>query len=155
PLLRAARNWIGDRPIRRIQATMEREARTEAELIEHTGLHVVDVVRAIGGIVASSQVQRAPGGAAGMTLVFATGATGTVDLRPRSGIRSESLQLSGEGFCVEVRSAEFDRGNWRAWRDDRLERDECIAADAPLFVANGTLAETEAFLDALRTGRPM
>ena len=156
PLLRAALDWIGTRPIRRIQTTMTRQARTEPKFVEHTGLHVVDLVRAVGGEVRSSDVRRVNAGVADFfqaRLAFASGATGLIDLMPTGGVNAEFLRLSGGGFEVEIRSAEFDRGGWCAWLDGCPERDESLARTTPMFVANGTLAETEAFLDAVISGR--
>lgn len=155
PLLRAALEWIGARPILQIRALMARHARTEPEFVEHTGLHVVDAVRFVGGEVAAAEMrrQRTEGSdwfQAGLT--FASGATGLVDLMPAAGTKSEVLKLLGSGWRVEIRAAEHDRGGWRAWTDGRLVRDEIVPPGTPLFIANGTYAETEAFLHALETG---
>jgi predicted dehydrogenase len=134
---------------------MARVARTEPQFIEHTGLHVVDVVRSIGGEVLSCEVRRPDRGSGKWfqaSIAFASGATGVVDLMPTAGITSESLKISGEDFRVEIRSAEFDRGGWRAWDGKRLQIDEALPRSVPMFVANGTVAETGSFIDALSTG---
>ncbi|HWA85130.1 MAG TPA: Gfo/Idh/MocA family oxidoreductase [Opitutus sp.] len=156
PLLRAALDWIGPRPIRQVKATMARQARTEPKFVEHTGLHVVDAVRAIGGEVASCRPSRQNGHGGEWfqaELAFAGGVTALVDLMPRAGANSEFLKILGDDFRVEIRSAEFDRGGWRAWLGGRLEKDETLPRSTPMFFANGTFAETEAFIRALRTGR--
>lgn len=156
PLLRAALTWIDTRPINEVKATMARLARTEPEFVAHTGLHIVDVVRAIGGTVTSCQARREPtrnGNWFQATLGFSTGATGLIDLMPTAGITSESVRIAGPDYRVEIRSAEFDRGGWRAWQNRRLVVDETLPPTTPRFIANGTFAETEAFITALTTGQ--
>jgi predicted dehydrogenase len=155
PFLRAALAWIGPKPILHLKATMTRPARTEPEFVEHTGLHVVDAVCSIGGEVTSRITRRKPSGGGDSyqaDLAFAGGMTASINLQPIAGVQSESIELSGDGFRVEVRSAEFDRGGWRAWSGDRLDKEELLSPGAPLFVANGTYAETEAFIHTARTG---
>ena len=158
PLLRAAREWIGSRLIRQVKTTMTRQARTEPDFIAHTGLHVVDAVLAIGGAVASCRSRRiADHGNVRFEaeLAFTSGATGSIDLRPTAGTTAEAIEIAGDGWRVAVHSAEFDRGAWHAWSDGRLERDENLPPATPLFIANGTLAETAAFLGALQSGAPL
>lgn len=155
PLLRAALAWIGPRAIQEVRATMARKGRTEPEFVEHTGLHVVDIVRVIGGDVISCAPRRQNAGSGDwfqVGLTFASGATGVIDLMPTAGRRAELLEISGDGFKVEIQNAEFGRGGWRAWSGDRLERDETLPSSTPMFIANGTFAETEAFLDGVVAG---
>lgn len=152
PLLRAALNWIGARPIREVKAAMTRVGRTEPQFVEHTGLHVVDVVLSIGGEVTACETRRLGAGGARFqaSLTFANAATALIDLQPRADAIGELLCLIGDDFRVEVRSAEFDRGSWQAWVDGRPLPEVNLPHATPGFVANGTLAETEAFMDALR-----
>ncbi|HVU22895.1 MAG TPA: hypothetical protein VHE13_02145, partial [Opitutus sp.] len=141
--------------IRDVRATMARHDRTEPMFVEHTGLHVVDVVRALGGEIVARELRRRRAGAGDWfeaSLQFASGATGRVELRPMARALSESLHLAGDDFRVEIRSAEFDRGGWQAWSGDRLVVDHSLAPGTPKFVGNGTYAETEAFLHAVRSG---
>ncbi|HVU16516.1 MAG TPA: Gfo/Idh/MocA family oxidoreductase [Candidatus Didemnitutus sp.] len=153
PFLRDALKWIAARPIRRIKAVMSRVQRTEPEFVEHTGLHVVDVVCSIGGAVTSCTTGRhAPGDGYQAQLAFANGATASIALHPRAQTQSEYLEICGDDFRVEIRSAEFDLGQWRAWSGDRLAKEEARLASTPLFVANGTYAETEAFVRGVRSG---
>jgi predicted dehydrogenase len=157
PFLRAALKWIGPRPIRHVKATMARHSRLESHFVEHTGLHVVDIVRAIAGDVSSCDAlrQKSPAGDwFEARLAFANGATGLVELKPKAGTTSEALEISGEGFRVEVCSAEFDRGGWRAWQNGLLESEEWLAPGTSMHFANGTLAETEAFFRSLLTEEP-
>jgi predicted dehydrogenase len=156
PGLRAALDWIGTAPVRHIGAVMAREARTEPEFVGHTGLHVVDLVRSIGGEIAVCETRWHNHGGNGFQarLGFAGGATGLIDLMPTAGANAEFLEIHGDDFRVEIRSADFDRGGWRAWRQGRLEQDETLPRSTPAFRANGTLAETEAFIRALQRGGP-
>lgn len=151
PLLRAALNWIGARPIREVKAVMTRVGRTEPQFVEHTGLHVVDAVCSIGGEVVGCKTRRL--GPSGdwfqASLTFASGATALIDLRPKAEVVGESLSMIGDNFRVEVRSAEFDRGSWQAWSDGKLLQDVSLPRSTPHYIANGTLAETEAFIEAL------
>jgi predicted dehydrogenase len=156
PLLRDALAWIGDRPIRSIKALMTRRGRTEPEFVEHTGLHLVDLVRMIGGDVnGCSALRHDVIGTAWFEarLAFASGASGVVELMPTFGSNSESLEIAGANYRVKIRSSEFDFGDWRAWAEGRLVVDESIPPATSMFVANGTLAETEAFVHALRSGK--
>lgn len=156
PGLRAALDWIGTAPIRRIEALMARVARTEPGFVEHTGLHVIDLVRSLGGKVATCEARWLSGGGSWYQarLGFASGATGLIDLMPTAGVKAEFLKLHGDDFRVEIRAADYDRGGWRAWRHGRLEQDETPPAATPPFRANGTLAETEAFVRALQNDGP-
>lgn len=155
PLLRSAIDWIGTRRLHAVHATMARHRRTEAEFVEHTGLHLVDAVRTIAGDVSSCSALRYEGTSTPWfqaRLAFASGAAGLINLIPDTGGNAESLQLYGEDFSVEIRSAEFDRGEWRGWAGGQLVREESLPSSTPGYIANGTLAETEAFVHALANG---
>jgi len=156
PLLRDALAWIGSRPIHSIQASMTRRARVEPEFVEHTGVHVVDVARMIGGEVKTCSALRREVAGIGWfeaRLSFASGATGIVELMPTFGSSGESLEIAGPNYRCKVRSREFDCGDWRAWVDGRLVAGESIPPTRPVFIANGALAETDAFVQALRGDR--
>lgn len=156
PLLKDARDWIGPRPVLAIRAVMARNARTEPGFVEHTGLHLVDVVRMIGGETTSCSAWRRPVAGADQfeaKLTFASGAIATIELMPVSGGTGESLEITGADYRVEILSREFDRGAWRAWMGRELVVSESIPPATPLFVANGTFAETEAFVQAVRGER--
>jgi predicted dehydrogenase len=157
PLTVAALAWIGKRRITAIKAVMRRACRVEPDFLTATGLHIVDAVCAIGGAVArcDSHAERAAGGAWWWTLriLFAGGAVAEVEIQPTSGRDEECLQFSGDGFSAESRSAEFDAGRWQGWEDGR----PVASGDAgalPPFEANGTYAETAAFIEAICLKRP-
>ena len=155
PIFRAALDWVGPRPIKFIRGCMARTKRVEENFISETGLHLIDVVRSIAGEVTGSESNaRLINGALWWTvrLSFASGTGALVEIQPTADANKECLQFFGEEFVAEARSAEFDDGLWRGWSAGRLVREEISDRATPPFVANGTFAETKAFLDSVRHG---
>jgi predicted dehydrogenase len=157
PMTAAALAWIGKRRITTIKAVMRRTRRIEPDFLTATGLHIVDAVLSVGGAVArcDSSAEQA-GGAGGWTLRigFESGAVAVVEVQPTFGRDEEWLQFSGDGFLAESRSAEFDAGRWQAWDGGKPSRAGDASGMAP-FEANGTYAETAAFIEAIRMQRPL
>lgn len=157
PQIQGALAWIGTRTIRYIRATMARYNRHEDRFLEETGVHVIDVIRMIGGEAKSWSSRRNSMRGDPWTQVridFADGACGLVDLLPTTGGDAEVIELFGADFSVEIRSAESDR-SWRAWSEGKLVREVVNRDGSPEFIANGTYAETVAFIEQLASGRPL
>lgn len=156
PQVNAALAWIGRREIRYLRATMARHNRPENQFLEETGVHLVDVIRMIVGDVRSWSTRRyVVNGSRWVQaqLEFESGGYGLVDLLPTTGSNTEVIELFGADFSVEIHSAESDRG-WRAWSNEKCVEEQPTPTSTPEFMANGTYAETEAFLEGLLEGRP-
>lgn len=157
PMTTAARAWIGPRPLRLIRATMLRDQRLDPAFLSETGLHVIDVVRHVGGEVDQiASFAREVNGARWWTLdlTFRSGCHGLVEIRPTAGTNQERIEFFGDGFSAEARGAEYDQGYWFGWENSQLVRQGAIPPGTLPFVANGTYAETGAFFSTLSEGRP-
>jgi myo-inositol 2-dehydrogenase/D-chiro-inositol 1-dehydrogenase len=149
--------WIGARPVRSVRVLMARRERLDPRFLVDTGIHVIDAVCAIMGepvevkgshqLVAGSRWWN-------IRLRFPNEAEATIELAPTAGSDAERFDLLGSGFRAEYFSAEYDQGGWRGWENGALQREEFIAAGTPPFVANGTWAETEAFIASVLGQRP-
>jgi len=60
--------------------------------------------------------------------------------------------LTGSGYRVSARSGWFDTGVVQLYEGNALVHEERIDPALPAWVRNGTLAETAAFIGAVRAG---
>jgi predicted dehydrogenase len=158
PAICAARRWWGERQISYLRARIVRIDRREPEFAYGTAIHPLDAMRAIAGDVASYRVQvQRVGGVRwyGVHLRFAAGASGLLEVLPSAGVQAESYVWCGDGAYVEAGVGEHDTGAARGWQDGTLVLQHDVAEGEPLYVQNGTYAETVAFLSALQSGIPM
>lgn len=158
PALQAAHGWWGEREIRYVRGSIARVDRREPEFAYGTAIHPLDAMRAIGGDVASyrAEAQTVQGAAWYVVhLEFARGAQGTLEVMPTAGVQGESYVWCGEGAHVEVRVGEHDAGTARGWQRGTVALQYGPSHGEPLYVQNGTYAETVAFLSALESGAAM
>jgi predicted dehydrogenase len=157
PHIQSALAWVGTRKLHYLRATMARHNRREDRFLEDTGVHVVDVIRMIAGDVASwsNHRERVAGNQwTQLHLEFVNGARGLLDFLPTAGINAEVIELFGGDFSVEIRSGERDH-SWRAWSEGRLVREEITDPGILEFIANGSYAENEAFIEKVLTHAPL
>jgi predicted dehydrogenase len=155
PAVLAARRWLADEAGSlpdQVIARMLRVSRLEPTFIMGTGIHLVDTVLSFlgdarrvsslrhhthaGGQCASAQVEGAHGNA---TLVIA----------PDCGTMAETYELIGDEYTIYIDVVSSQCIVVRAGDVVLHERFD----HEPAFVANGTYAETAAFLEAVETGR--
>lgn len=157
PALQAGLSWMADRPLSFLRATMARHARQDPDFITGTAIHLVDTIRYLGGDARVSHVRSWQVAGAVWTLAaleFESGASGILEILPTSGVLIEQYALFGPGYHLLVRVGGTDRGEALAWENGQPVLAVQPALSQPEFILNGTLAETAAFLDALRENRP-
>lgn len=156
PALHAALDWIADRPLRYLRATMHRNERTEEDFFTGTAIHALDAMRWIAGDVAdySIQIQRV-GGVLwyAVRFTFSSGTWGLLDVIPTCGHLEESYELLGSGFRLASTAGDYGAGGFKAWENGKLVEEKEPAGRMPAWIRNGTYAETVEFLSALREGR--
>jgi predicted dehydrogenase len=143
--------------LRYVRATMARHARDESDFITTTAIHAVDALRHVAGEVADfeSEVIGNGRGAARwytISLDFAGGVAGQVEILPTAGVVEETYELFGEGVRAQVVCGSGSQRSLRCWRGGRLEIDE-TADDVPEDVRNGGYDEVVEFVSALAEGR--
>ncbi len=164
PLLVRALEWArAQGPLHYVRATMVRHARSEPGFIWSTAIHGADALRYIAGEMEGFglSVSDTPGLSArwyDVSLTFAGGCRGRLEVLVTAGMAEESYDLFGEGFRARlagpIRQGMFQPGTrLECWRDNRLEVSEEAPADAPVDVVGGPYGEVEEFVSALREGR--
>jgi predicted dehydrogenase len=156
PALRVALDWWGDRPLFYVRGSIVRVDRREPEFFYGTAIHPLDTLREIAGDVSSSRVDERQDGEVrwyGVRLAFERGTTGWLEVLPTAGYMGESYELYGPGCRALVRAGGSDTGEVRCWQAGQLVVDENPTLDDPIYVRNGTYAETAAFVKLLR-GQP-
>jgi predicted dehydrogenase len=161
PYLNRAIEWTKSAGLlRHIRGQMFRHARREPDFLWGTGVHVVDAVRYVAGEVASAETGRIDHSSQSapwyvITLRFASGCTGSIEIFPTAGSVSEEFELFGEGFHAHVRTMGANGEFARCWKDGKLEIEMQSDGSEPLFLRDGSYEETSSFLNALRTGTPL
>jgi predicted dehydrogenase len=158
PAVRAARDWIGGRPVDALRACMVRSGRREKRFFKDAGIHPVDTLRALGGEVAShSIIDRGPPGARSVAvgMRFESGARGLLEVYRESGHQAESYDVFGPDFHAAIRVGERDAGDAVCWANGQRELNFGIPEEEPDFYKNGAYHETCAFIDDLANGRPL
>jgi predicted dehydrogenase len=153
PTVTLLRRHLGDHVPRLLRITQSRSQRFEPEFLPFTGIHVVDLAIFLAG---------APDGAmdrhdsihhgARWTDLHWTTAAGTrveVAIKPTLGCNQERVEVVGEGWQGESRSAWMDDGTVR-WQDEIHP----FPKDWPDWKKAGTDLETTAFLAACRGEGP-
>ncbi len=153
PGLRSAIDWIGKRAVEYLHVTMARVGRVEPEFMWRTGLHVVDAVVAFLGNPSTWSIdRRSVVGASWNFIRLRCGETLVqIDVLPTAGAEIELFEFHGADFSVAVRTGQVPQNcSVRAWQDGKLAHDTSPADGTPSFIVDGTYAETEAFLAAIR-----
>ena len=157
PALQAGLSWWAGRQLSYLRASMARHARMDADFITGTAIHLVDTVRCLGGDARVSHVRSRQVAGAVWTLAaleFVSGAAGCLEILPTAGVVIEQYELFGPGCRLSICVGVTDCGEALAWEHGRPVLALQPAQGQPEYVLNGTLAETAAFLDALRENRP-
>jgi predicted dehydrogenase len=158
PYLNRALEWAGQQggAIRYIQGRMLRHARREEDFLWGTGIHIVDAVCYIGGESVGFAIKRLEPVSSTpwflITLQFASGCTGHIEIFPTTGLEDEVIEIFGEDFRAGARTMGREGESVRCWRNGVLEVEEMADLGAPLFLRNGSYEETAAFVHSLREG---
>ena len=160
PYLNRARAWMKERgEVRYIRAGQIRHARDEEDFIWSTAIHVLDALRYVGGEIDRYEAKVVGNKGAArwydIAVVFASGASGHIEVLPTAGMVDESYEFFGEGFRARITAGAGTQRTLECWHDNRL----VIAANAseaePEDLRNGAYQEVEEFVRALRTGIPL
>lgn len=156
PAARRAKAWLEEtgRTPDHVSSTMRRVGRLEDGFRVETGIHLVDFQHALCGtpstVTGSSWHTRGnEGEAASARTAYENGTTGTTTMIADAGLAAERHELTGPGWSLDL---DLRNASYTAHVDGEVaaawDRD-----DAPGYERNGALAETEAFLDAVRGER--
>lgn len=155
PLARMA-GWLekhGSMPVL-MRTEMLRVGRSEAEFIEATAIHSLDVIVAFLGEPVEVEAGRVQGACPNARLArigFGDGSSCEFTLNPETGSVQELYEIIGRDFRLE---ANFINGEFTAWQKGKLEdhfkTPEC-ACEAEM---HGSLGETDHFLTCLEKGLP-
>jgi predicted dehydrogenase len=156
PAVTRALEMLQGQDVRYVHASMLRTGRDELRFIRETAIHAVDTARMLGGTSRSPRATRiALGQAFGYLLEWELPrGLCRVEILPTAGVNEEVYRCFTDESCVTVRSALFDAGRATWHEKERLVERFDVDPDAPLWERNGTLAETEAFLDVAAGRRP-
>ena len=160
PFLNRALGWAkAAGPLRYVRARMVRHARRDEDFVWETGVHVVDALRHIGGEWDVCDIRRIdpPVVSAPWFLVslrFASGCAGSLEILPTAGVAEETYELFGEGFRAAATTMGGDGESARCWRDGKLAEELLADPGAPLCLRDGSYEELSAFVHCLRTGEP-
>ncbi len=155
PALARVRRWIAADPdVRRprlILARLLRRKRFDEGFILGTAIHQVDAITSFLGTSISVAAARQRVAQAGLGIVtwqadFPDGARAAAVVAPDVGVLEETYEFYGANFTV---TADALTGAVTIHQDGRLIERIDPEPDAPAVVANGTVGETEALLDAV------
>jgi predicted dehydrogenase len=159
PYLNRAAAWArGAGRLQYVRATMVRHRRDEADFVQTTAIHALDALRHVAGEIESyrAETQRPADLSAPwhvVSLRFASGAHGRLEILPTAGVIEESYELFGEGFRARVVAGSGPQRSLHCWRGGQLEVEEHAAEDEPIDLRNGSYQEVVEFVGALREGR--
>ena len=157
PYLNQARSWLKDLgPLRYARAVQVRHARSEDDFIWSTAIHVLDALRYVAGEIDNYDVAviHQEGAAVwyDISLGFADGATGRIEILPTAGMVEESYEFFGENFRARITAGAGTQRTLECWSENRLVIEATASKDEPEDLRNGAYREVEEFVRALRTG---
>src|ERR1051325_6944118 len=154
PYLNQARSWIHDHgPLRYLRASQVRHRREEADFIWSTAIHVVDALRYIAGEVATFDVTQPPNTQwYVISLRFASGTVGQIEVLPTAGMVEESYEFFADGCRARVTAGSGAQVSLRWWEDGALVIESHAGEEQPEELRNGAYQEVEEFVRALQTG---
>jgi predicted dehydrogenase len=159
PYLNRACSWASQAGrLQYVRATQVRNARSEPDFIWSTAIHPLDALRHIGGEIKEFQTEVTSEAELStiwyrISLAFASGATGLIEILPTAGMLEESYEFFGEGFRARVTAGSGSQRSLQCWRNGRLEIDEQSSDTEPEDLRNGSYQEVEAFVGALKSGK--
>jgi predicted dehydrogenase len=140
-----------------VRATQVRHNRSESDFIWSTAIHPLDALRHIAGDVKQYKTETFAEGLSttwyAISLTFAGGVTGRVEILPTAGMVEESYELYGEGFRARVVAGSGSQRSLECWRNGRLEIHEQSPDTEPEDLRNGSYEEVEEFVGALKVGK--
>jgi predicted dehydrogenase len=158
PLLNRAIAWAHEKgPLRFLHGVMARTRRPEEDFAWSTGIHAVDAFRHIAGEIRKhpAHVMSGPESPVkwfSLTLEFASGVHGQLDILPTAGRGQETYELIGEEFIARVSMPFWTETSLRCWHRGDLVVEEVVPADQPPVVTYGAYAETVHFIQSLQRG---
>ena len=158
PFLNEALSWARQLgPLQYVRATQVRHARIEPDFIWSTAIHMLDALRYMAGEIKnfSTEVHRQPGLSTlwyVITLKFADGTEGIIEVLPTAGMVEESYELFGEGFRTRVVAGSGTQRSLHCWRGGQLELEKHSSQAEPEDLRNGSYEEVVEFVRALRSG---
>lgn len=162
PAITRGFRWLRDQPPPRyVHATMIRNGRTEQDFVWGTGIHIIDALRHMFGplellnVTCPTTVDGQADAWRIADLCSPTGCPIHLEILPDAGEWEEHIRVLGDGYQMDIDAGMLPPWRVRAVSRLQLELDERSPADEPLHISNGTMAETTAFLDAIRTGTPL
>jgi predicted dehydrogenase len=163
PRLNRAIQWAREHgPLQYVRCSMFRHARNEDSFIFGTGIHTVDAMRHIAGDVSTHSLQVIHGQRLTsrwhlVDLAFTTGTRGRLDILTTTGSHSETYELFGENYRIELftRLPSETTSVLRCWQNDQLVLEDRSATDEPGSIARGEYHELNEFVTALEENRPM
>jgi predicted dehydrogenase len=158
PGVRVARQWMAEQasPAHVVHGLMSRHNRSEGDFAWSTGVHLSDLMCFLVGplkLVAGRRVGH--GGAGCVGLIAGENVSGTIQFLPTAGRVEEMVQVSGEGWSLQVNTGTHQPWRVQGWHNRNLTLDASAELDAPEFVRNGTADETVAFVRALLHHQPL
>jgi predicted dehydrogenase len=158
PYLNQARAWMQEHgPLRYVRASQVRHQRSEADFIWSTAIHALDALRYIAGEVDAFDVtlqqpenDEAPWYV--ITLRFASGTVGQIEVLPTAGMVEESYEFFAEGCRARVTAGSGPQRSIQCWKDGELVIESHATDEQPEDLRNGAYQEVEEFVRALRTG---
>jgi len=157
PAMARAQNWLAgareQRPPELILGRIVRNSRVEPENMYSTGIHVYDTVMSLAAparVMAVSS-NRAPErmNNAGVRLEFDNGAVGFCIMGFDAGNYEESYEVFGRNYHVRL---DVEQGKLTIWESKKISLEWHAPEDMPFYEKTGTLGETAAFLEMLRSG---
>ncbi len=159
PVLTRAREWLeADPASRRPQlavSRMLRHNRREPDFVVGTGIHAIDATTALlGRPRAVLSVNQPPDGTEvrfyQASVAFASGCHASFLIAPACGRHEETMHLHGRDFSLDL---DFFAHRFQVWREKRVVEEWILPESENDGIADVT-AETEAFLNGIRDGRP-
>ena len=160
PSLNRALAWAREQgPIRCLHGSQLRSGRMEADFVWGTGIHLIDALDYLAGPLRLTHAAAVPGTPGGCwrtaTLANAEGAVVTLEILPTAGRIEERFRLAGDEYCVDAWTHFAHPGRVEGYRNFEYVLEEQITPDTPGFIANGSYAETAAFLTAVCDRLPL
>jgi len=156
PYLNQARSFMREHgPLRYVRASQVRHRRDEADFIWSTAIHALDALRYIAGEVKTFDVTQPGNGETAwyvISLRFASGTVGQIEVLPTAGMVEESYEFFGEGCRARVTAGSGPQRSLQCWRDGELVIESRATEEQPEDLRNGAYQEVEEFVRALQTG---
>ena len=152
PYLNQARSWMHG-PLRYVRASQVRHQRDEADFIWSTAIHALDALRYVAGEIATFDVIQPTALWYVISLRFASGTIGQIEILPTGGMVEESYEFFAEGCRARVTAGSGPQRSLQCWKDGALVIDLRATEEQPEDLRNGAYQEVEEFIGALQTGR--